>query len=184
MRTAPVQTAAALPRVRGTFRERLGAIQSVHTGGEWVSSQGHSIADLHLGPRGLVPQVAIAVSPQSVRDVLGRHDDALDKYSEFNVQRRLLGRAAGRPSDDVFHMTYAPWLARKRTLQPAFTKPRVATYAAGMADVAQELVDRWIAAGHVDVAADSRELTLEVIGRSVFGLHLGERARELAPHVE
>lgn len=177
-------TARQLPRVPGSFGKRLEILQSFHTGGEHVRSLGLSVADVHLGPRGLVPQVAMAVSPQAARDTLGRHDEALDKYTPFNVQRRLLGRAAGRPSDDLFHMTYTPWLARKRTLQPVFTRPRVATYAHGMADVAAELAARWTEAGTVDLAAESRELTLEVLGRSVFGLQLGGRARDLAPHVE
>lgn len=172
-----------LPQVGGGFRERLGAVQGYHTGGQWVRAQGLSVADVHLGPRGLVPQIAFAVSPQAAHDALGRHDDALDKLTMFNLQRRLLGRALGRPTDDVFHMRYSPWLSRKRTLQPVFTKARVATYAGTMAEVAQDVVDRWTAAGHVDVAAGTRELTLEVLGRSVFGINLGSRASDLAPHV-
>ncbi len=183
--TSAIRTAAApLPRVSGSYRQRLAAVQRYHTGGEWVRDQGHRVADLHLGPRNLVPQVAFAVSPQAAHDVLGRHDDVLDKYMMFNLQRRLLGAASRRPSDDIFHMAYLPWLSRKRTLQPVFTKPRVSTYAGRIAGAAEDTAEAWIRSGTVDLGKATRALTLEVLGRSVFGLHLGERAAALEPVVQ
>ncbi|WP_182377029.1 cytochrome P450 [Nocardioides sp. WS12] len=184
MTTPSVVGTATLPRAQGTWRQRLAAVAEYHTGGEWVRDQGLRVADMRLGPAGLVPQVALAVSPRAAHDVLGRHDDALDKNTPFNVQRRLLGRHSGRPSDDLFHMTYQPWLSRKRALQPVFTKPQVSTYGGGMAAIAEEQVQRWARAVEVDVGRATRVLTLEVLGRSVFGLHLGDRAEVLAPHVD
>lgn len=173
-----------LPRARGSLRQRLNAVRYFHHGSEWVRDQGLGVADMRLGPRSLVPQAAFAVSPQAAHDVLGRHDDALDKFTAFNVQRRLLGAWGGRPSDDVFDMAYTPWLSRKRALQPVFTKPKVTTYAGHMAGAAEDLAAHWIRDGHADLADETRVLTLDVLGRSVFGLDLGERAKGLAPHVE
>ncbi|HSV40119.1 MAG TPA: cytochrome P450 [Nocardioidaceae bacterium] len=184
MTTDTAVAASTLPQVRGTWRQRLAAVMQFHTGGEWVCEQGLGLADMHLGPAWLVPQVALAVGPQAARDVLGRHDDALDKYTPFNVQRRLLGKFSGRPSDDLFHMTYLPWLSRKRALQPVFTKPKVATYAGVMSAVAEEQVAQWTAQGQVDIGRATRALALDVLGRSVFGLRLGDRASALAPHVD
>lgn len=184
MTTPSAVGTATLPRAQGTWRQRLAAVEQFHTGGEWVRDQGLGIADLHLGPAALVPQVALAVSPRAAHDVLGRHDDAMDKTTPFNVQRRLLGRHSGRPSDDLFHMTYQPWLSRKRALQPVFTKRQVASYSGQMAAVAEELTTHWTSKGQVDIGKAARVLTLEVLGRSVFGLHLGDRAEALGPHVD
>ena len=65
------------------------------------------------------------------------------------------------------------------TLQPLFTKKHVAEYAGHMAGAADALAREWIDRPEIDLDRECRRLTLRVIGRSVFGLDLGERAETL-----
>jgi hypothetical protein len=47
---------------------------------------------LKLGPRWMVPLVAVMTSPEAARGVLGRHDGAFDKLTPSDLEiRRVLG---------------------------------------------------------------------------------------------
>jgi cytochrome P450 len=81
-------------------------------------------------------------------------------------------------------MSNEDWQPRRRTLQPIFTKKHVATFARHMSAASEELATEWGDAGSVDLDRDARRLTLRVLSRSVLGIDLGDRAYELAPHLE
>jgi cytochrome P450 len=134
------------------------------------------VAIVRLGPRRLVPPFAVVTSPQGAHDVLAGSDGTFDKEMIVHVQTRWLGK-------NVFDLPHASWKPRRRTLQPAFTKKRVSEYAGHMAQVAEERASALIGQGQVDLDEEMRRLTLHVVGRSVFGLDLGEHAHDLGPHV-
>jgi cytochrome P450 len=117
----------------------------------------------------------MVTSPQGARDVLGRTDEAIDKTGLAHRQSRLSG-------DNVFNMANHDWLPRRRTLQPLFTRMNVATFAGHIAGAAQDMATAWVAAGRVDLDHECRKLTLQMLGRVVLGLELGERAQDLGPH--
>lgn len=131
---------------------------------------------VRLGPRWLAPAFAIVTSPRGAHDVLAASDGAFDKEMIVHVQNRMLG-------ENVFNLPHARWLARRRTLQPIFTKKHVAGYASHMAGAAEATALSFAQIGQVDLDAQMRALTLRVVGRSVFGLDLGDRAELLGPHV-
>ena len=155
---------------------RMRAVRAFHTGLADIRDAGGPVAMVRLGPRWLVPQFAAVTSPRGAHDVLAGSDGAFDKEMIVHVQTRWLGQ-------NVFDLPHQPWKARRRTLQPAFTRKRVSEYAGHMAQVAEERVAALVAQGHVDLDEEMRRLTLHVVGRSVFGLDLGEHAHELGPHV-
>jgi cytochrome P450 len=155
---------------------RMNAVRAFHTGLADIRDVGGPVAIVRLGPDWLVPPFAVVTSPQGAHDVLAGSDGTFDKEMIVHVQTRWLG-------NNVFDLPHEPWKARRRTLQPAFTKKQVAGYAGHMAQVAEERTAALIGERQVDLDEEMRRLTLHVVGRSVFGLDLGEQAHDLAPHV-
>ena len=176
-RVADPQSYPLPPWVQMPWLERLRAAKAYHTGGERIRDAAGPVALVKLGPRGLTPVGAVVTSPQGARDVLAGTDASIDKEMILHVQARVHG-------DNVFNMAHERWLPRRRALQPLFTKKHVATFAGHMALAAQEVVAKWPLKRQVDLNEECRTLTLRVIGRSVFGIELGDRAQQLGPHIE
>jgi cytochrome P450 len=165
------------PWVTLSWLQRLQAVKAYHTGAERIRDVSGPVALVKLGPRRITPVVAMVTSPQGARDVLAGTDAAIDKEMIIHVESRLHG-------DNVFNMAHEQWLPRRQALQPLFTKHHVATFAGHMARAAEQLAAHWALGRQVNLDEDCRTLTLRVIGRSVFGLELGERAGQLGPHIK
>lgn len=171
---SPVLTIA--PDVALGYLERMRAIRRFHTGMEQVRDASGPVAMVRLGPSWLVPTFAVVTSPQGAHDVLAASDGAFDKEMIVHVQNRTLG-------DNLFNLTHRRWISRRRTLQPVFTKKRVGMYAGHMAQAAEAAARRMAASDSADLDAVMRQLTLQILGRSVLGIDLGDRAAELGPQI-
>jgi cytochrome P450 len=84
--------------------------------------------------------------------------------------RRLIG-------DNLLVVPHRDWLPRRRALQPIFTKHHVPRFAGHMAEVAEQLADRWALGAAVDLDADCREMTLRALGHSILGIDLDDRTQ-------
>ncbi|HEU5007293.1 MAG TPA: cytochrome P450 [Jatrophihabitantaceae bacterium] len=176
--TVDVGTAPAPPAIDLPYPQRLKVMREFHVGGEIARRTG-PVAELKLGPRWLgVPRIVFVTSPRGAHDVLGGFDGTFDKEQVVHVQGRLLA------GPNLFNLPHRPWQSRRRAVQPVFTKHNVASYAGDIDAVARSSADDWIARGEIDLDNATRRLTLEVLGRSVFGMDLGPMAEEIAPHVQ
>ena len=171
-----LSTLPLAPDVPMGLRERLRTVQQFHTGPARFRDAGGPVTMVRLGPRRLVPAFAVVTSPEGAHDVLAASDGAFDKEMIVHVQNRTFG-------DNLFNLPHERWKPRRRTIQPVFTKKQVGTYAGHMAVTAEATAAALAAAGTVDLDAEMRRMTLQVLGRSVLGLDLGERADELGPPV-
>lgn len=134
---------------------------------------------VRLGPDRLIPPFVIVTSPDGARQVLGGRDAAWDKVALPQVEAR---DGFGLSS---FTMKNHAWVARRRTVQPAFTPQHVRAFGDHMADASETIAHRWAAnEGHVDLDEEMRRLTLRIIGRTMFGVPLDDDAEALAPDVE
>lgn len=166
------------PMVRMPFLQRLNALRNFHVGAEKLRDAGGAVCEV-TPPllRRIMPRVVCVSSPQGAHDVLAGFDGSLDKGMILHVQNRLWGT-------NIFNMVHEDWKPRRRALQPIFTKRHVEGYVGHMAGEAQRAVAEWIRRGRVDLDQRARQLTIQVLGRSVLGLDLGPRADGLAPHFE
>jgi len=156
------------------YWQRIQAARSFHTGTERLRDAGGPVTCLTLGPRWLIPPIVLATSPRAIRDILSIKDDAVDKTSPvFDEMRRVMGA-------NLANLPYQPWMSRRRTLQPVFTKQRVREFGGHMAQAAEMVCDQWRDGGEVDLDAESRKLTLRALGRSVLGIDLDQRADAIA----
>ena len=80
----------------------------------------------------------------------------------------------------LFTLHHTHWLPRRRTLQPIFTKPSVRAFGGHMAQAADTIAAGWGRDNEIDLDRECRRLTMRVLGRSVLGIDLDERADEIA----
>jgi cytochrome P450 len=176
MVTTDEKDIASLPMVPANplpFKQRLAEVRKTHSCQVTFRESGGQVTRVTLGPRWFAPPIVWVMSPAGARDVLGRKDDACDRTAVHREMRLLMG-------DNLVDLPNAPWLSRRRTLQPLFTKQYVHRFGDHMADAAAMIVDGWHGATEVDLDADSRRLTMRALGRSVLGLDLEQRADAVA----
>ncbi len=158
------------------YRERLTAARLFDTGPVRLRDAGGPVTRNVLGPRWLMPPFVFIASPQGARDLLARSDACAERSATPVVTelRRLMGGS-------LFALPHDQWLPRRRALQPIFTKQHVSRFAGHMADAAEQIPRSWFDGGEIDLDAECRKLTMRVLGRSVLGIDLDERADAIAP---
>jgi cytochrome P450 len=158
------------------MRQQLRALRDYIDGVQQLLDAGGPVTRFVLGPKWLLPTAVLIASPQGARDVLGRSDEIADRGgTRATIQmHRLMG-------GNLLVLPHEQWLPRRRTLQPMFTKQRVARYAGHMAAASQTVVDGWGDGATVDLDTECRALTLRALGRSVLGLDLDARADTVGP---
>ena len=125
-----------VPRNPLPFRQQMKAIREYHIGQELLRDSGGPVTRVTLGPKWLNGPIIWVTSPTGARDVLGRKDDACDRTAVHREMRHLMG-------DNLVDLPNTPWLSRKRTLQPLFTKQRVRSFSGHMAEAATMVAERW-----------------------------------------
>lgn len=156
------------------FRQQLRWAREYHHGQVELGRAGGSITRVALGPRWLKsPTIVFVMSPAGARDVLARNNEWCERTLVHQEIRRLLG-------DNLADLPNTPWRARKRTLQPVFTRRQVEAFGGHMSQAAAAISDSWGTEAEIDLDAEARRLTMRVLGRSVLGLDLDARAEALA----
>jgi cytochrome P450 len=176
MVTTDEKDIASLPLVPANplpLKQRLAEIRKTNTCQVTFRESGGQVTRVTLGPSWFAPPIVWVMSPAGARDVLGRKDDACDRTPVHREMRLLMG-------DNLADLPNAPWLSRKRTLQPLFTKQYVRRFGDHMAEAAAMIADGWRDGTEVDLDADSRRLTMRALGRSVLGTDLDERSYAVA----
>jgi cytochrome P450 len=148
-------------------------VRRLDTGQEIIRDAGGPITRIQMGPKKLVPPIVAVMSPDGMRDVLGRNDAASERCVIHEEVRNVAG-------DSLFVLPNEQWRPRKRAVQPVFTKQNVRNFGGHMARAAQQLVDRWPDGGDVDLDAECRQVAMQSLGRSVLGIDLNERAEIIA----
>jgi cytochrome P450 len=69
---------------------------------------------------------------------------------------------------------------RRRVLQPAFHRAQIASYAEVMAREAERSAREWHAGDHVDIGAEMKRLTLQIVGTALFGVDFSASAVRIA----
>jgi cytochrome P450 len=174
--SADVANLPLAPKNPLPYRHQLRAVRSLIDGFQELVDAGGPVTRIVLAPKWLFPTAVLIASPQGARDVLGRTDEIADRGGTTTMIQmyRLMG-------GNLLDLPHHQWLPRRRTLQPMFTKQRVARYAGHMAAAAQGVVDGWCDGATVDLDTECRALTLRALGHSVLGLDLGARADTVGP---
>lgn len=161
------------PRSPLPVREQLAALRTYHTGCEKFRAAGGPVTRVKLAPKWLMPEIVVTTSPQGIHDVLGLCPGVTERTRIHDEMRGLIGA-------NLFDVTYADWVPRRRLLQPLFTKKHVKSYGSHMAQAAETIASSWATGRDVDLDLECRRLTLRALGRSVLGLDLDDQADRIA----
>jgi cytochrome P450 len=79
-----------------------------------------------------------------------------------------------------------PWAQQRRSIQPMFSARHLSSFAEQMTAAAGGTLDRWerqADGARLDVASEMSALTLDVVGRALFGADLVDAAERIGPAV-
>ena len=155
------------------LRQLVKLVRRLHIGQEVIRDAGGPISRIQFGPKQVFPPIVAVMSPNAMRDVLGRSDASSERCVIHEEVQNMAG-------DSLFVLPNEQWRPRKRALQPVFTKHNVRNFGGHMSRAAQEFVDRWPDGGDVDLDTECRKVAMQSLGRSVLGIDLNERAETIA----
>ncbi|MEX1369422.1 MAG: cytochrome P450 [Nannocystaceae bacterium] len=126
---------------------------------------------------GPVRFVSVA-DPALAQHVLVRNHHGYVKSPSYKGLALVLGN--GLVTSEGEH-----WRRQRKLAQPAFHRQRLARLAQTMAQCVDERLDAWDARGHsaIDVHEEMMQLTLRIVGRTLFGADLGSDLGDLGPAV-
>ena len=110
--------------------------------------------------------------PDLIRDVLMMHHKNFTKGRAFARTRKLLGEGL-LTSEGNFHRR------QRRMIQPAFHSGRIASFAEAMIRQAKRTGNRWQNGATLDISDEMMQLTLRVVGETLFGTDLESDASEV-----
>jgi cytochrome P450 len=155
------------------LRQLVKLVRRLDTGQEVIRDAGGPITRIAFGPKWLFPPIVAVMSPNAMRDVLGRSDASSDRCIIHEEVQNMAG-------DSLFVLPNLQWRPRRRALQPVFTKHNVRNFGGHMSRAAKQFVDRWADGGAVDLDIECRKVAMQSLGRSVLGIDLNERADTIA----
>ncbi|WP_088281761.1 cytochrome P450 [Kineosporia sp. A_224] len=138
--------------------EKMAALVATHSG----VVQGRS------GPI----RFAVVCDPGLARDLLTRPTGTTQGRG-IAVLRTILGQGLLTSSGELHKR-------QRRLVQPAFHPGRIAVYATDAVRAARERSAQWLDGQRLDLAEEMSSLTLDVVGRTIFGMDVTEDAATVA----
>jgi cytochrome P450 len=126
------------------------------------------LAFFKLGPQ----HVFLINHPEFVRDILVLRQSNFTKSRMLQRARILLGEGL-LTSEGQFH------LRQRRLVQPAFHQKRLPAYAQVMSDCALRARERWLAGSTLEVSHEMMQLTLAIVGKTLFSADVESEAPEI-----
>lgn len=123
---------------------------------------------VRIGPQ----RVYLVSHPELVRDVLVTHGRSFMKGRALQEAKRILGEGL-LTSEGELH------LRQRRLIQPLFHQERVAGFGADMVRAAERVSERWRDGAEVEMAGEMTELTLAIVGRTLFDADVERDARDV-----
>jgi cytochrome P450 len=165
---SPVRTLA------GFVRDPLGLLlRTAETYGD--------VAALPMGPRPAQRLFVLVSDPDLAGQILQQPDDRVRKAFTYEPLRRFLG-------DGLLTSEGDRWLQHRRLAQPFFRPGAVRSLAPAFASACDRLLDRWddlSARGEpVDVGQEMRRLTLDIVGRTLFGVEMAATTAEVGAAID
>jgi cytochrome P450 len=107
--------------------------------------------------------------PEHFEHVLVQHQDRYVKAFTYRPLKAFLG-------DGLLTAEGTTWQRHRRLVQPVFSHRHVQAFGPAVVEAARNRVAQWAPGSTIDVATEMRTLTMEVIGRVLFGIDLAGEA--------
>lgn len=159
-----------------TLKQMLGApgSQRLRAMEDSIQQYGQTVR-FHLGPLDFY----VSGDPAVARHVLVEHPQRYVKSDRYDSLKFLLGQG-------LVTSEGALWKRQRKLTQPAFHKPKLAALASMMTAAGDEMLNSWAARGDVPIALHSEmmKVTLNIVGRALFGTDLNAFSQRFAEHLE
>ncbi len=142
----------------------------------WVAEYG-DIMHYTVGGR---HQYFIA-NPEMIREILVRQADIFIKGPEYTSAKAGLARFMGR---GLVTSNGAFWKRQRRLVQPAFHTGRISAYADTMVAYTLQRLAQWRSGAQIDVDKEMMELTLMIVGRTLFDADASTTANQVKKAVD
>ena len=151
-------------------------VRRLDTGQEVIRDAGGPITRIQFGPKWLLPPLVAVMSPDGMRDVLGRNDASSERCVVHEEVRHLAG-------DSLFVLPNEQWRHANAHCNRCSPSTTSAISAATCPGRHRSSCDRWPDGGEVDLDVECRRVAMQSLGRSVLGIDLNERADTIARHM-
>src|SRR5215467_3097726 len=115
--------------------------------------------------------------PDLIEDVLVNNARKYHKGRILRANKYLFGEGLLTSEGDF-------WLRQRRLAQPAFHRARVAAYGATMVEYAERAMRDWRGGETRDIHEAMMQITLQVVGKTLFNTDLAHDAREVGETLE
>jgi cytochrome P450 len=115
--------------------------------------------------------------PDLIREVLIVQDSKFVKGRVLQEAKRLLGEGL-LTSEGEFHRR------QRQLIQPVFQPRNLMPLAGTMADCAVKVREEWRDGSALDMSAEMRRLSLDVVGKTLFGSEVGEESERVGETIE
>jgi cytochrome P450 len=156
------------PTARPSLRLRLGPIRRDPLAFFEELAAAGDVATVRIGPQ----RVYLVSDPDLVREVLVAHGRSFMKGRALQEAKRILGDGLLTSEGDLH-------LRQRRLIQPLFRQERVAAFEADMVRAAERVSARWQDGAEVEMAGEMTELTLAIVGRTLFDADVERDARDV-----
>ncbi|MFI6386546.1 cytochrome P450 [Nonomuraea sp. NPDC050540] len=163
--------------VRISLRNRLRALytfQDVLDRFDMIADRSAGAVQVRTSRRG---GYVVVWAPEHVERVFVTHKHLYAKSAQY----RLLAVVTG---DGLLTSEGERWAAQRRLIQPMFAKRHLGRFAEHMTEAVADFAKEWEQlpdGARVDAATAMNRLTLDVVGRALFGSGLSEQAARLGP---
>lgn len=130
-----------------------------------------------IGLRFLGFRIYFLNRPDMIEDLLVTQARKFAKGRVLKANRRLFGKGLLTSEGDF-------WLRQRRLAQPAFHRARIASYAETMGRYAEQLMNTWRNGEERDIHVEMMGLTLQIVGKTLFGVEVTQEAREVGHALE
>jgi cytochrome P450 len=115
--------------------------------------------------------------PDDIEDMLVNKARSFEKGRVMKANMRLFGEGLLTSEGDF-------WLRQRRLAQPAFHRARVAAYGTTMVEYAERSMRDWRGGETRDIHEAMMQITLQVVGKTLFNTDLAHDAREVGETLE
>jgi cytochrome P450 len=118
-------------------------------------------------------RVYMVDDPELIKEILVTRQHSFERDSGRKILQDLVG-------DSVITREEPQHKERRRILQPAFHREQIAHYARIMVKASEDMSDTWTDGAELDIRAEMRRLTLEIVGASLFGADFTDKAEQVS----
>ena len=115
--------------------------------------------------------------PDDIEDMLVNKARKFEKGRVLKANMRLFGEGLLTSEGDF-------WLRQRRLVQPAFHRGRVAAYGTTMVEYAERAMRGWKHGEVRDIHEEMMEITLQIVGKTLFNAELTRDAKEVGETME